>query len=164
MNPRTLTRRGARFIAGWEGYIPRPYYDELGRVWTVGYGSTFKPNGDPVTQYSPIYLPRWRARRWLRNVAQQAVGEWINDHTTVGLNKNEFDALVSFGYNCGIGALEGSELWEKLQRGDRQAAADEFLEWDKAWVNGSLQSVWGLTRRRRAERTMFLRKPRQRRK
>lgn len=157
---RQLTKRGAKFIASWEGYLPRPYWDSLGRVWTVGYGSTVKPNGDPVTEHSPVYLPKWRARRWLRHTAQQTTGDWINANTRVGLNKNEYDALVSFGYNCGVGALAGSELWQKLQAGNRRAAADEFLEWDKAWVNGSLQPVLGLTRRRQAERAMFLRNPR----
>lgn len=152
---RRITRRGVRFIAEFEGFRARPYWDSYGGVWTVGYGSTFKPNGDPVTEHSPIYLPRWRARRWLRNTAMRAVGDWINENTRVGLNKNEFDALCSLGYNIGQGALADSTVWRELQAGNRRLAADAFLMW--VYAGGVV--LLGLKRRRIAERDMFLRKP-----
>lgn len=155
MTKRRITKRGTRFIANFEGYLPRPYWDSYGGVWTVGYGSTVKPNGSPVSQYSPVYLPKWRARRWLRNTAQHMIGDWINANTRVGLNKNEFDALCSLGYNIGPGALASSTCWRELQAGNRRAAADAILMWDKA---GGV-TLLGLTRRRRQERALFLKDP-----
>ena len=157
---RTLTDQGVRFITEFEGYRRRPWFDTLGQVWTVGYGSTFKPNGEPVTRFSPVALPRWRARRWLRHHAMRSVGDWINENTRRGLNRNEFDALVSLGYNIGRGALSTSTVWRELQAGNRRKAADAFLMWNKAFVNGTLQVVAGLTRRRKAERAVFLTEPR----
>lgn len=155
MKARRITRRGVRLIANYEGYLPRPYLDELAEpdVWTVGYGSTIRPNGEPVTRYRPVYLPKWRARRWLRNTAQQMIGDEINRRTRVGLNKNEFDALCSIGYNIGPYAMfEDSTFWKRLQAGDRKGCAEAMLWWDKA---GGV-TLLGLQRRRRREASLFL--------
>ena len=65
---------------------------------------------------------------------------------------NEHAALVSFAYNCGSGALETSTLRRKLNAGDRQGAADQFLRWDRA--GGGVMA--GLTKRRQQERALFL--------
>ena len=62
------------------------------------------------------------------------------------------DALVSFAYNVGYGALGKSTLLRKLNNCEFSVAADEFLKWNK--VAGKVMN--GLTRRRQAERDMFL--------
>ena len=71
------------------------------------------------------------------------------------IHQNQFDALVSFTYNCGKGALKTSTLLKKLNQGDIQGAAQEFLRWNKA----SGQVLAGLTRRRTAEMELFLASP-----
>lgn len=65
----------------------------------------------------------------------------------IPLNQNQFDALVSFAYNCGSGNLK------KLARGrSPQQIADAMLQYNK----GSGKVLPGLTKRRQAERTLFL--------
>ena len=70
----------------------------------------------------------------------------------VGLTQGQFDALVSFTYNLGARTLSTSTLLRKLNAGDYAGAADEFLRWNKA--GGKVLN--GLTRRREAERALFL--------
>jgi lysozyme len=69
----------------------------------------------------------------------------------VGLEPCQFDALVSFAYNCGLGNLKTSTLLRKVNRRDFAGAAREFARWNKA--GGRVLS--GLTRRRAAEATLF---------
>lgn len=77
---------------------------------------------------------------------------------TVDLNQNEFDALVSFVYNCGPGALQKSTLLKRLNKGDRQGAAAAFGFFNKARKNGKwpLVEMRGLTSRRASESALFL--------
>lgn len=70
----------------------------------------------------------------------------------VKLTQGQFDALVSFTYNLGARSLSTSTLLRKLNAGDYAGAADEFLRWNKA--GGKVLN--GLTRRREAERALFL--------
>ena len=81
--------------------------------------------------------------------------EYIATKTSVPLNENQYSALCSFIYNLGRGSFAKSTLLKRLNTGNYQAAADELLRWDKARVNGKLQPVAGLSRRRRAERELF---------
>lgn len=71
---------------------------------------------------------------------------------TVPLNQNEYDALVSFAYNCGEGALAKSTLLRRLNAGDRAGAAKAFAAWNK----GGGRVLPGLVRRRREEAALFL--------
>lgn len=66
----------------------------------------------------------------------------------------QFDALVCFAFNVGVKALDKSTLMKKLEYGDVQGAANEFLRWNKAGG----KELEGLTRRREAERRLFLAK------
>ena len=75
---------------------------------------------------------------------------------TVDLNQNEFDALVSFVYNCGEGALQRSTILKRLNKNDREGAAKAFHAWNKARVNGKLTVLRGLTSRRASEAALFL--------
>lgn len=69
---------------------------------------------------------------------------------------HEFDALVSLAWNIGLGAFGRSSVLRRYLAGDKAGAAQAFLLWDKAKVNGVRQTVRSLTRRREAERLMFL--------
>lgn len=70
----------------------------------------------------------------------------------VDLNQNEYDALVSFAYNCGENALARSTILRKLNAGDRRGAAAAFALWNK----GGGRVLPGLVRRRAAEAALFL--------
>jgi lysozyme len=69
----------------------------------------------------------------------------------VDLTQGQYDSLVSFSYNCGIGALTGSTLLKKLNAGDTKGACNEFSKWDKC--NG--KPLRGLTIRRAKEAALF---------
>jgi lysozyme len=68
------------------------------------------------------------------------------------LSQGQFDALVAFSFNCGLGALQASTLRRLYNSGDITGAAAEFLKWNK----GGGRVLLGLTRRRLAEQAMFL--------
>lgn len=72
--------------------------------------------------------------------------------TTVELTQNQFDALVSFSYNVGLGALEGSTLLKAVNRGDFDAAARAFHAWNK----GGGKILPGLVQRRIREAALFM--------
>lgn len=70
----------------------------------------------------------------------------------VPLTQGQYDALVVFAYNIGLGALQASTLMRLLNDREIKAAAEQFLRWDKV---GEVRMP-GLTRRRKCEQAMFL--------
>ena len=101
-----ISETGVNFIKGFEGLRLESYLCPAG-VWTVGYGHT----GDDVTP--EMKITEDRANKMLRRDLvkfEQGVDLLI----TVPLNQQQFDALVSFAFNCGLGALEESTLRKRL--------------------------------------------------
>lgn len=141
--PTRLSKRGAELIARFEGFRSAPYQDSVG-VWTIGYGHTsgVGPTTKPVTTAQALKLLEADAA-----VAATA----IRDLVKVRLNQNQFDALVSFTFNLGTGALAESTLLKKLNKGDYKGAAREFSK----WVYAGGVRLDGLARRRRAEAALF---------
>lgn len=135
-------------VKEFEGFRSKPYKCSAG-VATIGYGSTFYINGEKVSMYdSEISEP----------FASELLEKVLNDFATkvdniikVSLNQNQFDALVSFTYNIGIGAFTKSTLLTKLNNADFQGASNEFIRWNKA--NGKV--LKGLTNRRLDEQKLF---------
>ena len=70
---------------------------------------------------------------------------------TVPLNQNQFDALVSFVYNLGAGAFEGSTLLKDLNAHNFAAVPGQLEE----WVHAGSQVLPGLVARRKAEARLF---------
>lgn len=115
-----------------------------GGKWTIGYGHTAG-----ITPLTPDITPETAEALLaadLRDVAFEVQG-LLN----VPVTQNQFDALVSFAFNCGAGALRRSTLLRKLNAGDAPGAAAEFMRWTRA---GGKQ-LSGLIRRRAAERRLF---------
>lgn len=139
---------GVALIKRFEGLELEAYQDIAG-IWTIGYGHT-GPDVTPgltISESEAEALLRDDLRRFENGVDRAA---------RVSLNQNEFDALVSFSYNVGVAAMQGSTAIRRLNRGDRMGAADALTWWNKATVDGVLREVRGLTRRRAAERALFL--------
>lgn len=139
---------GIALLKEHEGLRLKSYKDIAG-VWTIGYGHTGPEvgPGQEITkeEAEELLVADLRLR-------EAAVGRLIE----VSLNQNEFDALVSFTYNLGVDALRRSTLRRRLNKNLRQETADQFLRWDKASTPTGLRPVLGLTRRREAERELFL--------
>jgi lysozyme len=160
---RRISDDGVKFIQSFESYkekLPdgrckayqcivgrdkkgRPIYDGK---WTIGWGCT-----EGVTE-GMIWTREQADRAFHKelSVFQAAVNRLVK----VPLSQNAFDALVSFAYNCGEGALSKSSLLKKLNKGDYEGAAQQF----GYWVNSNgVKNVPGLVRRRRDEAKVFLR-------
>jgi lysozyme len=125
-----------------EGCRLTAYQDAVG-VWTIGYGHTSNVQpGDTCTED--------QASEWLAQDVQWAV-DAVNKYVTVKLNQGQFDALVDFTFNLGVGNLTHSTLLRKLNAGDYAGAAAEFPKWNMA--GGRVLA--GLVARRAAEQAMF---------
>lgn len=147
---RSVKDAGINLIKSFEGLFLKPYLDPI-NIPTIGYGTIKYPNGKAVTMQDSEINEKQAEAYLIWEVKEKA--EAVENMVKVPLNDNEFDALVSFAYNVGVGALKGSTLLKMLNAGqDRTAVADQFLRWNKAGG----QVFNGLTRRRQAERALFL--------
>jgi GH24 family phage-related lysozyme (muramidase) len=141
----TTGANGLALIKDFEGLRLEKYQDVVGK-WTIGYGHLILP-----TESFPQPITGAQAGDLLRKdlaVSEAGVNKWVS----MVLTQNQFDALVSFTFNLGVGNLQSSTLLKLLNQGQLQSAADQFLRWNKAGG----KEVAGLTRRRIAERSLFL--------
>ena len=139
---------GIQFITFHEAVRLKPYKDCVG-LWTTGIGHLIGDGKSlpdewnrKLTLEEAFALLRYDLQRFERGVERLV---------PIPLQQCEFDALVSFSYNLGLGALQCSTLRKKLLRGDREGAANEILKWNKA---GGIV-VKGLVTRRRDSRMLF---------
>ncbi|HIC8722412.1 TPA: lysozyme [Enterobacter ludwigii] len=142
------SEKGIALIKQFEGCKLTAYQDSVG-VWTIGYGWTQPVDGKPIR--AGMTIKQETAERLLKTGLVSYESE-VSRLVKVGLTQGQFDALVSFTYNLGARSLSTSTLLRKLNAGDYAGAADEFLRWNKA--GGKVLN--GLTRRREAERALFL--------
>ena len=148
-NLKEMSEQGVNLIKSFEGFSSVPYNDGVG-VMTIGYGHALRKNDkhlNKVTEEQAVEI--------LKEDVSIAV-KHVNNLVKVDITQNQFDALVSFAFNVGVGNLKNSTLLKKLNQGDYIGAADEFLRWNKGRVNGVMKEMKGLTRRRVAERALFL--------
>jgi GH24 family phage-related lysozyme (muramidase) len=157
-----ISAAGLALIEEFEGFFARPYDDPAGHA-TVGFGHLL--HRGPVTdadrratwvdgQRTPGQLTSEEARTLLRQQLRDNYEPAVNG-LRLPLAQHQHDALVSFVYNVGGGALAATTGIGRALRERRFGdAADELLRWDKA--GNPPQPLAGLTRRRRAERTLFL--------
>ena len=75
----------------------------------------------------------------------------VNALLDLPVTQGQFDALVSFAYNCGVNNLKNSTLLRMVNRGDADDAGPQLLRWNKA--GGEVLA--GLTRRREAEKELY---------
>ena len=130
-------------IKEFEGFRAYPYTCPGGSL-TIGYGNAIKPG-----EYNSI--SKEQAEVLLRKTIS-VFERGIKKAVKVPLTQNQYDALVSFAYNVGMGAFRRSTLLKKLNAKDYQGAADELLRFTKS--NGKV--LRGLVKRRERERALFL--------
>jgi lysozyme len=134
-------------IKGYEGCELHAYPDPAtgGAPWTIGYGAT----GPGITKGTV-----WTQEQADMDLRARVVslGAFVDSIVKIVITDEQKAALISFAYNVGKGALKGSTLLRKLNAGDVEGAANEFLRWNKA--AGKVMA--GLTKRRDGERALFL--------
>lgn len=138
-----ISPRGIELVKQFEGCKLTAYVCPAG-VLTIGYGSTgphvkagMKIDGAQANTLLLKDLERFEA----------GVNRLSKKHT-----QGQFDALVSFAFNLGLGNLEKSTLLKLHNAGKHTEAADQFKRWNKA--GGKVLA--GLTRRREAEAALYL--------
>lgn len=147
--PMKLDLAGQKFIQGEEGCELHPYLDSAG-IATIGFGNTYYENGchvslsdTPITQERAIEL-------WLNMIASFEIG--VTGLCTHLLNQNQFNALVSFAENEGLGHLKSSTLLQKVNANPTDPTIkDEFLK----WIYSGDVKVIGLINRREAEANLY---------
>jgi lysozyme len=147
MTIQTVSQVGLDLIKEFEGCSLTAYADPAsgGVPYTIGFGHTkgVKP-GDTINQ-------------------SQADAFLLSDATTVAallrpllngivVTQNQFDALVSFSYNLGIGTFAGSTMLKYIRGGNWELAANEF----NRFIYGNHKVLNGLVARRAAERALFI--------
>lgn len=139
------SQKGIDLITKFEGFRARAYKCPAG-VWTIGYGHT---KGVKAGQSVTLEGAQDLLRQDLKNFE-----DWVTKLVKVELTQGQFDALVSFCFNLGPGALDSSTLLKLVNQQKFALAADQFKRWNKA---GGVE-LSGLTKRRAAERELFVSK------
>lgn len=140
-----MSPKGVALLKNFESCCLTAYQDERG-IWTIGWGHT----GPDV----------WEGLVWTQVQADAQLAIDVRERgelpvlrtVDVPLNQNQFDALACFTYNVGAGNEAHSTLVALVNQRAYLQASGEFLRWDHA--GGHISP--GLTRRRLAERALFV--------
>ena len=142
-----LSNKGIDLIKSFEGYKSKAYPDPAtgGEPFTIGYGHTGK-------DVKPgMVITAEQAEKMLRDdVAKFESG--VAKLLTAPTSQHQFDAMVSLAYNIGLGNFGKSTLLKKHNAKCYQCAAGQFPVWNRA--AGKVMN--GLTRRRNAERALYM--------
>lgn len=121
------------------------YWDPTGNVWTIGYGHT-----GPEVKEGLVWTTQQCIAALAADVSWASVA--VNHLVTRDISQSQFDALVDFVFNEGVGSFAKSTLLEYVNEGNLQGAEAEFGK----WVYSGGKVLGGLTRRRAAEAALFL--------
>lgn len=137
-----INEAGLRLLKNFEGVRLQAYKCPAG-VITIGYGHTGMLNGKPLTMGTTITQDQAEA------LLKQDLVKYENYVNSLkrDFNENQQAALVSFVYNCGLGSLQSL-----CRNRNNKQIAEALLLYNKA--GGKVLA--GLTKRRKAERELFL--------
>lgn len=136
-------------VKSFEGFFSKPYLCPA-KVPTIGYGTIIYPNGKKVT-LQDLPIDEKKAIEFMRYELNQKAKE-VDAMTTNAVNQNQFDALVSFAYNCGSNALKNSTILKRVNANPKDLSIrDAFM----MWVKADGQILQGLVRRRKAEANLY---------
>ena len=143
---RHITDDGLGLIKRFEGFSPTIYLCPAGYL-TIGFGHVVLPGEQ--SRFDGGILREEAAELLRRDVriAESAVLRLIASPLADG----QFDALVSFTFNLGAGALQRSSLRKKVNRGEHESVPTELMKW--VWAAG--KRLPGLVLRRKAEVSLY---------
>jgi lysozyme len=143
---RSITRQGLELIKRFEGFEPEIYLDAAG-LPTIGYGHLLRPGEAEMFAGGISYEAATALLIKDVQSAERAVLRLIR----VPLTDGQFDALVSFTFNLGSGALQRSTLRRKVNRAEHKEVPVQLMRW--VWAGG--RKLRGLVRRREAEAELY---------
>jgi len=155
-----VSAKALKVIKHHEGLRFTPYRCPA-KLWTIGVGHVLYPEqGKLKIEDRDAYPLRPEDNRkfsmeevdFILAADLQRFERGVEKFVPVPLTQGQFDALVSFSFNVGLGTLQRSTLRAKINRGDKDGAAEEFLKYCMA--GGKI--LKGLQNRRIDERAMFL--------
>ena len=155
-----VSDKAIQVIKHHEGVRQKPYRCPA-KLWTIGVGHVLYPRQGALKMEERDSVPL--EERDNRTFSMEEVDGILRDdlnrfergverYCPVKLTQGQFDALVSFSFNVGLGTLQRSTLRQKVIRGDMEGAAEEFLKYTLA--GGKV--LKGLVNRRNDERALFL--------
>jgi lysozyme len=147
-----------------EGVRYKPYQCP-GKLWTIGVGHVMYPEQakipssiDGMAARKAYPLKQQDNRRWSEVEVDEILAKdvvrferGVVRYLPIRLSQNEFDALVSFSFNLGLGVLQRSTIRQALLRGDKTTAIQSLLKYNKA--GGKV--LKGLDNRRKDEAALF---------
>jgi len=144
-----LSPKGYELIKKYEGFVSKPYLDAVG-VPTIGYGNTYYPDGRKVTLQDNS-INEQEATMLLGFIVSE-FENGVDGLVNKPLKQCQFDALVSFAYNLGLGALKQSSLLSRVNNNPENAyIPNEFTRWVKAGG----KELKGLAKRRVEEANIY---------
>ena len=146
-----ISKRCVDLVKQFEGFSAKAYPDPAtgNEPITIGYGSTRYADGSKV-KMGDVVTNLEAQRLLLLDLERRyhAIKNWFPDD----IRQNQIDAVVSFAYNCGIGAFEKSTLRKKIWNNPNDPdIRNEFMK----WVRAGGKVMKGLVRRRKAEADLY---------
>jgi lysozyme len=144
-----ISQKGLDLIKRFEGLSLKPYLCPAS-IPTIGYGNTYYTDGKKVKLTDPS-ITQAKAEELLKFLIKSYEKD-VDSFCRDDISQQNFDALVSFAYNCGPRNLKSSTLLKKvnLNPNDPTIRA-EFMKWNK----GAGKVLAGLTKRRQAEADLY---------
>lgn len=144
-----VNKEGVYLIAGFEGLSLKPYMCPAKKA-TIGYGNTYYKDGTKVTMLDKPITKEEAIK--LLEIIVDSFAKQVSKLITSPLNQNQFNAIVSFSYNVGVGSLKNSTLLKMVNKDPKQLEiANEFLK----WVNVAGKKSKGLENRRIKESQIY---------
>ena len=145
--------RGIQLIKHHEGVRNRPYKCPAG-LWTVGVGHLIGDGKSLPPEYNRTFTSDeidGILRRDLKYFERGVLKMLPN----VPLRQGEFDCIISFSFNHGLGLFQRSTFRQALLRGNKKEAMESLMKYCKAKVNGVYKVLPGLLTRRKDEKALF---------
>lgn len=158
-----ISNNGLKFIAKWEGTGPvrdgRYFvYKDVAGLSTVGHGHLLTKDelssGKITINISSVRYHEGLSKTQVLQLLDQDVDiaeQAVNFHVTTSISQNQFDVLVSFTFNVGVGAFAKSTLLKRLNHNLYDQVPDQLLRWTRAGG----RKVKGLVNRRNAEAALW---------
>ena len=146
-----VSDEGIKLIKHFEGVHKKPYICPAG-YWTVGVGHLISRDAELPIEWDRVLSPGEIDDLLRKDLRRFELGV-LRMLGTVQPSQSEFDALVSFSFNLGLGCFQRSTVRSAFIRGDKKRSGEVLLKYRRA--GGRI--LQGLVRRRQAELALLMR-------